>query len=241
MSKTQQLETKPPPPKKPAPQKVDGPDPNAQPDNIALPQPLAAKGDLVLNGASVVDGAVKMLKCRRVVITSAGDDRGVNWTVTGTGKADGPVITDTFAGANAADARSSQDFLTVTQVSGSGPAADTVSVGVGALPPQFVPLNEDAVSAVAMAMAQAHHGPDAAEAGAHYTQLARSIVAALSGLHDFEGNLTKPVEPEPKDEPAVLDDEDPVQVPVKAQAVPEQGPAPGQAQITPKPIPAPVG
>lgn len=146
----------------------------AQPDAIALAQLLAGPGDLVLNGAAAKAGAVTLPHPRRVVITSAGDDRAVNWTVVGTGRR-GP-LTDTFAGANAGDVRSSVDFLTVSKISGSAGTADVVAVGVGALAPQWEPLDEGMVAAVAHAMAQAHHGADVADANG-YMELARSLCA----------------------------------------------------------------
>lgn len=173
------------------------PDANPSPDNIALPQPLAAPGPLALNGPAAAAGVVTLTHRRRVVITSAGDDRGINWTVTGTTKPNGPVVTDTFAGANAADVRSSKDFLTVTSVSGSGPSADAVSVGVAALPPLWEPLDEGAVLAVAQAMAMAFHGPDVEDANG-YLQPARSFVAAQRAL----GAYVPPKKPVPAPAPS---------------------------------------
>jgi hypothetical protein len=100
-------------------------------NNLALSQPLAGAGNLTLNGAAagVLDTQ------RRVLITSAGNDAGLTWTVIGTNDGGAP-IRDQFAGANGAVA-SNLDFKTVTQVSASGATASTVTVGtntVGSTP-----------------------------------------------------------------------------------------------------------
>lgn len=67
---------------------------------------------------------------RRVIITSGGNDTGVNFTVVGTNQAGSP-ITDTFAGTNgtATPAQSNFDFLTVTGISHSAAIAGTLTAG----------------------------------------------------------------------------------------------------------------
>ena len=93
---------------------------------------------MTLNG-SLVSGGIGTLDsggaARRVLITSAGNDAGLTWVVTGTDRY-GNVQTDTFAGANGAT-YSALDFKTVTQIHVSGATASTVTAGtngVGSTP-----------------------------------------------------------------------------------------------------------
>ena len=95
---------------------------------LAASQSLAAAGDLTLNGSLVVGGVGVLDTQRRVIITSAGNDSGITWTVKGTNQSGAP-ITDVFAGGDAAAAQSNLDFLTVTSIYGSGATASTVTAG----------------------------------------------------------------------------------------------------------------
>lgn len=95
---------------------------------IAVSQSLVAAGYLTLNGAFVTNGVAVLDTQRRVIITSAGNDSGITWTVNGTNDYNQP-ITDTFPGANAAAAQSNLDFKTVTSIYGSGATASTVTAG----------------------------------------------------------------------------------------------------------------
>jgi len=103
----------------------------ANASGIAASQSLAAAGYLTLVASPVV-----LDTQRRVIITSAGDDSGITWTVIGTNES-GMPIKDVFAGANAAAAQSNLDFLAVSSIYGSGATASTVTAGtngVGASP-----------------------------------------------------------------------------------------------------------
>lgn len=99
-------------------------------NGLAQTQSLGAAGNLNLNG-SLVSGGVGTLDsggaARRVLITSAGNDAGLTWTVIGTNRY-GVVQTESFAGANGA-ASSQLDFLTVTSIRGSAATASTVTAG----------------------------------------------------------------------------------------------------------------
>jgi hypothetical protein len=99
----------------------------ASANSVALAQTLGAAGAVTLNGASVVAGVARLDTQRRVIITSAGDDSGVTFTVTGTNQA-GMVITDSFPGAAIGAAQSNLDFLTVTGIRASG-ATSSITVG----------------------------------------------------------------------------------------------------------------
>lgn len=94
--------------------------------------PGTAGLSLVLNG-SLVTGGVATLDTvsRRVIITSAGNDSGITFTITGT-RANGwanTALTETITGGNAAVATSTQDFLTVTSIVASAATASTVTAG----------------------------------------------------------------------------------------------------------------
>lgn len=91
-------------------------------------QALVAAGNLVINGVDAVAGVAVLDTARRILITSAGNDSGINFTVTGTSHGGSPIA-ETLAGGNAVAVATAQDFLTVTQVAASGAVATTVEVG----------------------------------------------------------------------------------------------------------------
>jgi hypothetical protein len=95
---------------------------------IALAQSLAGAGNFTLNGAAVAGGVAALDTQRRVLITSAGNDSGITFTVFGTSDS-GTAIQETVTGANAAAVATNQDFATVTRVAASGATASTVQIG----------------------------------------------------------------------------------------------------------------
>ena len=77
---------------------------------------------------------------RRVIITSGGNDSGINWTVVGTNST-GNGIKDVFAGSNGGAAQSNLDFVTVSSITPSAAVASTAIAGtngVGSSPWQQV-------------------------------------------------------------------------------------------------------
>ena len=79
-------------------------------------------------------------KPRRVLITSGGNDSGINFKVTGTDW-NGSPLTQTIVGGNVAAVATVNDFATVTQVLPSAATAGTVTVGtngVGSSRPIFL-------------------------------------------------------------------------------------------------------
>ncbi len=72
---------------------------------------------------------VSLDAARRVLITSGGNDTGINFTVIGTNQFGYP-ITDTFAGANGTS-QSNLDFKTVTGITHTGSVASTLTAGTG--------------------------------------------------------------------------------------------------------------
>jgi hypothetical protein len=107
----------------------------ASANNIALSQSLAAAGNLLINGSAASGGVATLDTQRRVILTSAGNDSALTWTVIGTND-DGAPIKDVFLGANGV-AQSNLDFKTVTSITGSAATASTVTAGtngVGSTP-----------------------------------------------------------------------------------------------------------
>lgn len=98
---------------------------------IALSQSLGAAGHLVINGSEASGGVATLDAVRRVAITSAGNDSGITWTVTGTARPEqgGVVQVETIQGANAGAATTTQDFATVASIASSGATASTVTAG----------------------------------------------------------------------------------------------------------------
>jgi hypothetical protein len=97
-------------------------------NSIAQSQSLGATGNLTLNGSAASGGVATLDAQRRILITSAGNDSGITFTVFGTTDS-GTAIQETVTGANAGAVATNQDFATVTQVSASGATGLTVQVG----------------------------------------------------------------------------------------------------------------
>lgn len=114
----------------------------ADQDGIAQAQTTGGAGNLTLNGAFVVDGVAILDQQRHVGLTSAGDDSGVNFTITGTDQ-QGRAISETIAGPNATTVTTTLNFLTVTQIAvdaavGVNVEAGTVATGAS----QEIPLDQ---------------------------------------------------------------------------------------------------
>ena len=85
---------------------------------------LTTAAGVTVDTATAANSAVG----RRVIITSGGNDLGINFTVNGTGPS-GSTISDTFAGASGAAAQSNLDFVTVTSITHTGSVAGTLTAG----------------------------------------------------------------------------------------------------------------
>jgi hypothetical protein len=97
-------------------------------NTIAQSQSLGAAGNLTLNGSAASGGVATLDTQRRVLITSAGNDSGISFSVFGATDS-GTAIQETVTGANAGAVATNQDFATVTLVAASGATASTVQVG----------------------------------------------------------------------------------------------------------------
>lgn len=118
----------------------------ASANNIATSQSPGAAA-LTLNGSTVTAGVATIDAVtstnsspgRRVLLTSGGNDSGINFLITGTNNS-GNLVTDTVAGTNGSTSQSNLDFVTVTKIIGSGAIAGTIIAGtngVGSSPWQF--------------------------------------------------------------------------------------------------------
>lgn len=95
---------------------------------LAASQSIGGAGTVTLNGTSVSGGIGTLDTARRVLITSAGNDSTLTWTLAGTSPA-GYSQSETFAGGNGAGAQSAGDYKTVTKASSDKASASTVTLG----------------------------------------------------------------------------------------------------------------
>lgn len=105
-----------------------GPLATASANNICLSQAGTANTNLTINGALVSGGVATLDTARRVIVTSAGNDSGITFKLSGT-NGFGMPVSETLAGANGGAAQSVNDFATITGVIPSGNTAANVTVG----------------------------------------------------------------------------------------------------------------
>lgn len=101
-------------------------------DGVSVSQAVAGAQALTIGGALASSGVATLDVPRRVLITSAADDSGITFRVTGTNHTGNP-IRETITGANASTAYTTQDFKTVTEVKTSAAAAGNVTVGTNGI------------------------------------------------------------------------------------------------------------
>lgn len=105
-----------------------GPLASASANGIAQAQKPLVAGSLTLNGSLVSSGAAILDAPRQVIVTSVGNDTGVQFTIYGTTFGGHPV-TETITGASGGSSATNTDFLTVARVYASGGTAANVTVG----------------------------------------------------------------------------------------------------------------
>lgn len=105
-----------------------GPLATASATNIRTASSIAGSGAVTLNGSLVSGGVATLDKQRRVLFTSAGNDSGITFTISGT-NANGDLISETLTGGNIAAVATVLDYKTVTSITSSGASAGTVSIG----------------------------------------------------------------------------------------------------------------
>jgi hypothetical protein len=101
----------------------------ADADGVANSQTPSGAGNLTINGAKASGGVATFGAARQVTITSAGNDSGRTFTVTGT-DANGDSVSEAVTGANADVATSSKHFKTVTQIAVDDATAGAVTAGM---------------------------------------------------------------------------------------------------------------
>lgn len=103
----------------------------ADDNGISTTQALLSAGNLTITGALASGGVATMAQPSYIVITSAGDDSGITFAITGT-DGDGAALSETITGADTGAAATIHRFKTVTQVHGSGATAANVIAGTAA-------------------------------------------------------------------------------------------------------------
>lgn len=96
-----------------------GPLAAASANNIALSQTVTGAAAVTLNGSLVTGGVATLDKPRRILITNAGNDTGITFTVTGTSFTGG-TISETVTGTSGSAVATTLDFATVTSIVTSG-------------------------------------------------------------------------------------------------------------------------
>ena len=141
---------------------------------------------------------------RRVILTSGGNDSGINWAVTGTINS-GAIVTDTFAGSNGGAAQSNLDFVTVTNIVPSGAVASTVIAGTNGVgsspwntwnwqlsPPMNLGMAVELVSgAVNFTVQYTYDDPNNLPPGVNFPLPFTSIISAASATTD--GTISTPI------------------------------------------------
>ena len=106
-----------------------GPLAAASANNIATSQTVTGAANVTLNGALVTGGVAYLDKPRQILITDAGNDSGITFTITGTDRY-GAALSQTLTGTNASTVATTVDFLTVTSIKTSGStSASGITVG----------------------------------------------------------------------------------------------------------------
>lgn len=104
-------------------------------NNVALSQSPSGAGNLTLNG-SLVSSSVATLFGKKIYITSAGDDSGVTFTVTGQafGTMGGPfAVTEVITGADTSVVSSVNEYYSISKIAISGASAAAVTVGTNGI------------------------------------------------------------------------------------------------------------
>lgn len=105
-----------------------GPIAAASANNIALSQSVVGAANVTINGALASGGVATLDVPRRVLITSAGNDSGVTFTIYGT-TFNNVSVSEAVTGANIGTAVSTVDFKTVTRVATSGSTGAAITIG----------------------------------------------------------------------------------------------------------------
>jgi hypothetical protein len=107
-----------------------GPPGTASANAIALSQSLAGPGNLILNGALVNAAGIAILSPpSQISITSAGNDKGLIWSLSGIGVSGLPIGEEIAAGTGPGTVTSQFTYIQINQISASARTASTVTAG----------------------------------------------------------------------------------------------------------------
>lgn len=106
--------------------------PAAVANAICLSQTPGAAGALTINGGAAVNGVATNTAATQVTITSAGNDSGKTFVITGT-DASGNALSESITGPNIATVTSVNFYLTVTSLTISAAAAGAITSGFNAV------------------------------------------------------------------------------------------------------------
>jgi hypothetical protein len=109
-----------------------GPYAVASANAICLSQTPAAAGPLIINGAWASAGVATLDVARNALITTTADERARTFTIEGRDSRGDPIA-EVVQGVNAGTVATVDNFLTITAVRISGPAAGAITVGTAAL------------------------------------------------------------------------------------------------------------
>lgn len=101
----------------------------ADADGVATSQTPSGAGNLTIDGAKASGGVATFNAARQVTITSAGNDAGRTFTITGT-DVNGNTLTEAVTGADTDTATSTKHFKTVTQIAVDDATAGAVTAGM---------------------------------------------------------------------------------------------------------------
>ncbi len=115
----------------------------ASANNIAASQTLGAAGPVTLNGTTVVGGVAILDQARQVLITSAGNDSGITFRVTGLNRWN-QIISETVTGGSGSAVATTNPFATVTSIVSSGATAAAITVGTNGVTSILIPVDWEA-------------------------------------------------------------------------------------------------
>ena len=100
-------------------------------NSVATSQSVVSATTVVLNGASALaSGVVWLTPPKQIVVTSAGNDTGITFTVSGIGVDGKTAVVEVLTGANASTTSTTNYFWQVNSIKTSGATASTIQVGV---------------------------------------------------------------------------------------------------------------
>lgn len=97
-------------------------------NGIALSQTLGGAGALTLNGSLAAAGIATLPAQQPITLTSAGNDSGITFAISGTDYGGSPV-SEVLTGANAGVATSALQYSRITSIVASGATAAAVTAG----------------------------------------------------------------------------------------------------------------